>query len=42
MGIEIHLGARVVDYDPELGNITLEDGTSHTGDLVVAADGMSS
>ncbi|RHZ58557.1 hypothetical protein CDV55_105320 [Aspergillus turcosus] len=38
MGIEIRLGARVANYDPVLGSITLEDGTSHTGDLVVAAD----
>ncbi|PKX93724.1 putative salicylate hydroxylase [Aspergillus novofumigatus IBT 16806] len=32
----------VVNYDPRLGSITLEDGTSHTGDLVVAADGIKS
>ncbi|GIK05790.1 hypothetical protein Aspvir_009903 [Aspergillus viridinutans] len=42
MGIEIRLGARVANYDPVLGSITLEDGTSHTGDLVVAADGIKS
>jgi salicylate hydroxylase len=29
-----------VDYDPVLGSITLADGTSHTGDLLVAADGL--
>jgi salicylate hydroxylase len=40
MGIEIKLGAMVVDYDPVLGSITLADGTSHTGDLLVAADGL--
>ncbi|KAM0097284.1 hypothetical protein ACP6JE_008201 [Aspergillus fumigatus] len=42
MGIDIRLGARVVDYDPVLGSITLKDGTSHRGDLVVAADGIKS
>ncbi|PYH76830.1 salicylate hydroxylase [Aspergillus uvarum CBS 121591] len=42
LGIEINLGAVVVDYDPELGSITLKDGTRHTGDLVVAADGIKS
>lgn len=42
MGIDIRLGARVVDYDPVLGSITLKDGTSHRGDLVVAADGTPS
>ncbi|OOO13389.1 monooxygenase FAD-binding protein [Aspergillus oryzae] len=42
MGIEIRLGARVVDYDSVLGSITLHDGTRHTGDLVVAVDGIKS
>jgi salicylate hydroxylase len=41
MGIKIQLGARVNNYDPVLGSITLEDGRTHTGDLVVAADGTS-
>jgi salicylate hydroxylase len=40
-GIEIRLGAKVTNYDPVLGSITLEDGTSQAGDLVVAADGTS-
>lgn len=39
MGVGIKLGARVVDYDPVQGGITLADGTEHSGDLVVAADG---
>lgn len=41
MGIEIKLGARVVDYNPTEGSITLADGTIYTGDLVIAADGQS-
>jgi salicylate hydroxylase len=40
MGIEIKLGAKAVDYDPITGSITLADGTVHTADLVVAADGI--
>ena len=42
MGIEIKLGAKAVDYDPVAGSITLADGTVHTADLVVAADGIFS
>ncbi|OJJ84576.1 putative salicylate hydroxylase [Aspergillus glaucus CBS 516.65] len=42
MGVGIKLGARVVDYDPVQGGITLADGTEHSGDLVVAADGIKS
>ncbi|KUL85984.1 hypothetical protein ZTR_06536 [Talaromyces verruculosus] len=42
MGIEIKLGAKVVDYDSVAGSITLADGTVHTADLVVAADGIRS
>ncbi|KAE8415988.1 hypothetical protein BDV36DRAFT_214074 [Aspergillus pseudocaelatus] len=42
MGIQIRLGARVVDYDSALGSITLEDGTRYTGDLIVAVDGIKS
>jgi salicylate hydroxylase len=39
MGIEIKLGARVENYNPATGSITLADGTIYTGDLIVAADG---
>ncbi|KAJ6003447.1 hypothetical protein N7451_005994 [Penicillium sp. IBT 35674x] len=42
MGIEIKLGAKVEDYDPVAGSITLADGTIFTGDLVIAADGIKS
>jgi salicylate hydroxylase len=41
MGIEIKLGARVENYDPVAGSITLADGTTYSGDLVVAVDGWS-
>lgn len=41
MGIEIKLGARIENYDPVAGSITLADGTTFTGDLVIAADGWS-
>lgn len=39
MGIEIKLGARVENYNPAAGSIVLVDGTTYTGDLVIAADG---
>ncbi|OQD66699.1 hypothetical protein PENPOL_c004G08390 [Penicillium polonicum] len=42
MGIEIKLGARIENYNPSVGSITLADGTTYTGDLVVAADGINS
>ncbi|KAJ5657186.1 uncharacterized protein N7484_000835 [Penicillium longicatenatum] len=42
MGIEIKLGARVENYNPATGSITLADGTIYTGDLIVAADGIKS
>ncbi|EED18876.1 salicylate hydroxylase, putative [Talaromyces stipitatus ATCC 10500] len=41
-GIEIQLGAKVVDYDPVHGSIKLADSTEHSADLVVAADGIKS
>lgn len=40
MGIKIELGARVVDYDAGHGSVTLADGAKHSGDLVIAADGL--
>ncbi|KAJ5889153.1 hypothetical protein N7504_009963 [Penicillium tannophilum] len=42
MGIEIKLGVRIENYDPVAGSITLADGTTCTGDLVIAADGIKS
>lgn len=41
MGIDIKLGARVENYNPVAGSITLADGTTYIGDLVVAGDGKS-
>lgn len=41
LGIEIKLGTKAVDYDPVAGSITLEDGTVHKADLIIAADGMA-
>ncbi|CRG87053.1 salicylate hydroxylase [Talaromyces islandicus] len=40
--IEINLGHKVSGYDPMKGDIILEDGTTHSGDLIVAADGIHS
>ena len=37
----LHLGAEVVDASTN-GSITLKDGSRHTADLVVAADGLNS
>ncbi|KAH8647760.1 hypothetical protein BX600DRAFT_443106 [Xylariales sp. PMI_506] len=38
----LKLASRVVSCDCKAGTVTLEDGTVHTGDLVVAADGIHS
>ena len=40
--VEIVYNSSVISYDPEGGSITLEDGTVHMADLVVAADGVYS
>ncbi|KAE8382515.1 hypothetical protein BDV26DRAFT_253666 [Aspergillus bertholletiae] len=42
LGVEIKLGVKVVDYDPMRGGITVADGIHHSGDLVIAADGIKS
>ncbi|KAJ5317837.1 hypothetical protein N7508_002345 [Penicillium antarcticum] len=42
MRIDIKLGARVESYNSVAGSITLADGTTYIGDLVVAADGIKS
>ena len=39
--VVLHLGAQVVDASTD-GSITLKDGSRHTADLVVAADGLKS
>lgn len=44
LGIDIRLGARVVDYfeDSDKGGVVLDTGARITADLVVAADGIGS
>ncbi len=39
--ITIKTGAKVVGYDCEGARVQTEDGTWHSGDLVIAADGES-
>ncbi|KJR86272.1 salicylate hydroxylase [Sporothrix schenckii 1099-18] len=38
----LKVGSRVVSVDPETATVTLEDGTTVSGDLVLGADGVSS
>jgi salicylate hydroxylase len=40
LGVRVKLASRVVDYDPQVPRITLEDGQSFEADLIVAADGQ--
>lgn len=42
LGVGIHLRNAVTSVDPEAGSITLEDGTTVTGDVVIGADGIHS
>ena len=39
---ELHLSSRVAAYDAETGAVTLQDGSVHTADLIIAADGVHS
>jgi salicylate hydroxylase len=39
LGVEVRTGCRVVNYDFDGPFITLEDGSRHQADLVVAAEG---
>ena len=39
--VTLRLGAQVVDGSPD-GSITLKDGSRHTADLIIAADGLHS
>ncbi|KAK2813654.1 hypothetical protein FQN50_000052 [Emmonsiellopsis sp. PD_5] len=39
---ELILGAKVVDADIKSGTVMLEDGTTHSGDLIIGADGERS
>ncbi|KAG4441453.1 hypothetical protein IFR05_003059 [Cadophora sp. M221] len=38
----LHLRSRVAKVDVESTTLTLDDGTSHTGDLIIGADGVHS
>ncbi|KAL4807579.1 monooxygenase [Aspergillus unguis] len=38
--VEIKLAAKVVSVDAEAGEVTLEDGSTYTADLIVGADGV--
>ncbi|KAJ5307276.1 FAD/NAD(P)-binding domain-containing protein [Penicillium atrosanguineum] len=40
--VDIRLSSRVVSVDAEAGQVTLEDGTVYTGDLIIGADGIHS
>ncbi len=42
LGIEIRINSKVLDYDEDAPSITLENGGSHSADLIVASDGGSS
>ena len=39
LGVTIKLGSRVAGYDAPNGTIFLDNGSSASGDLVIAADG---
>lgn len=42
LGVGIRLDSKVAAYDPGAASISLSDGSTFQGDLVVAADGISS
>jgi len=42
LGVEIHLQNAVVSIDPDAGSITLENGMTVTGDVIIGADGINS
>jgi salicylate hydroxylase len=42
LGVKVRTGARVVDYDFEAPSVTLEDGSKHFADLIIAAEGVRS
>lgn len=39
LGVEIKTASKVTSYDAEAPSLTLQDGASYAGDLVVASDG---
>lgn len=41
LGVEVRAGCKVVDYDLDAPSVTLEDGSKHFADLVVAAEGIT-
>lgn len=41
LGVKIVVGSRVTGYDVEAPSLILQDGSMHTADLIVAADGFS-
>ncbi|KAJ6131097.1 FAD/NAD(P)-binding domain-containing protein [Penicillium sp. IBT 18751x] len=40
--VDIRLSSRVVSVDAEAGQVTVEDGSIYTGDLIIGADGIHS
>lgn len=39
LGVEIKAASKVTSYDAEAPSLTLQDGASYAGDLIVASDG---
>jgi len=39
LGVEVKTGCKVVEYDIDAPSVTLENGSKHYADLVVAAEG---
>lgn len=39
LGVDVRINSKVVDYDAEAPSITIENGATHTADLVISADG---
>ncbi|KAF1983592.1 FAD/NAD(P)-binding domain-containing protein [Aulographum hederae CBS 113979] len=42
VGVEIEVDSKIVDYDFDRPSLTLENGSVHAADLIVAADGVKS
>jgi salicylate hydroxylase len=40
LGVEVRTGCKVVKYDLDYPSVTLDDGSTHGADLVVAAEGL--
>ena len=39
LGVEVRINQKVIDYDQDTPSVTVEDGTTMSADLVIAADG---